>query len=276
VALAGVAFVCGTTSSPLASTSLLGIEWDTQNLYEISPADATLTLLGTLDANLACLERGPDGFLYGYTTLATSTLYRIDPDTLQSEAIGPLGISTGEGALAFSPNGTAYGAVAGSAFDPLLFTINLNTGSATIVDVISDGPHDINAMAWRSDNLLVAVCSIHNDLIAIQPSTASSVVIAEIPPVVGGTGGIAILNGTAYFATSDAGTVPGSNALYTLNLFTGETTLIDYFAPTATLSGLAVADLEGPDVPAVGGSGSMLILLALLAGSIHFLRRRAT
>jgi len=264
------------SQGPVGEAPLLGFERNTQNLYAVSPIDASLTLLGTLSKNLVSLEYRSDGFLYGFTT-GGAALYQIDPETLQSELVGSLGIGNiFEGALAFAPDGTAYGTNSGTSSSPSLFTLDLTTGNATVVGVISGAPHDINGMAWRGDDMLVGLDRVTNALLAIDPQNAQSSVIAVIPPVVGVVGGMAILNETAFLATSGPdSTFPGSNELYTVDLFTGATTLIGSFSPTIAgigISGLAARVQGGGDgVPAVSGRGLLVLMLLLLTTSTAIL-----
>ncbi len=62
---------------PSRATTLLGIDSDTGNLYQISTANASLTLIGNTGLTMpADLQFSPDGSLYTFTVGTNSTLYR--------------------------------------------------------------------------------------------------------------------------------------------------------------------------------------------------------
>ena len=133
---------------PTRATTLLGIDSDTGNLYQVSTANASLTLIGNTGiATPADLQFAPDGALYSFSVGTNSTLYHIDPNTAHATSIGLLGVgNVFEGGLAFSPDGIAYGCNAGTAAAANLFKLNLTTGQATIVATISGGSHDIDGL----------------------------------------------------------------------------------------------------------------------------------
>src|SRR5690606_34864440 len=115
-ALAGV---MGITTA--AQGTLLGIDYDSGALYQVSDTDATYTLIGHTGIALpAGLEYGPGGVLYAYSAGATSELFSIDPSTGAATTIGSLGSFAFEGGLAFSPGGTAYGVALAGAASPEL------------------------------------------------------------------------------------------------------------------------------------------------------------
>ena len=235
----------------LAAT-LLGIDTDTGNLYQISTADASLSLIGNTGIPVpAELQFAPDGSLYCFTVGTNSVLYTIDPNSAQATLIGPLGVGlVFEGGLAFSPAGVAYGANAGTAVVPQLFRLDLSTGHATIIGTISGGLHDINGLAWRSDGMLVGLDRESNSLLAINPQTAVSSTIAALSPVVGAVGGMTALGDTGYFSTSGlGGYFPGSDGLYSFNLMTGAYNFIGSFSPAIQgtgISGIALMPQSSP------------------------------
>jgi hypothetical protein len=146
---------------------------------------------------------------------------------------------------------------------PALFKINLDTAATTMVGIISGGGHDINGLAWRSDNMLVGLDRVTDSLLAINPSTAVSSVIATVSAPIGGTGGMATIGDSGYFAT---GNFNGSNSLYSLNLNSGAHTLIGSFAPTIAGVGISGLALVIPEPASVS--------LAALAIVPFFVRRR--
>ena len=227
----------------LAAT-MYGIDSDTGNLYKVSTVSASLTLIGNTGIpTSADLQFAPDGTLYSFSVGTNSTLYRIDPNTAHATSIGLLGVgNVFEGGLAFSPGGTAYAANNGTASIPKLLKLNLLTGQATVIGTISGGSHDINGLEWRSDGMLVGLDRVSNALLAINPQTAASSTIVVLSPVVGAVGGMTAAGDSGYFSTAGPtginGYFPGSNELYSFNLFSGAYTRIGTFAPTIQGTGI--------------------------------------
>src|SRR4051812_21304996 len=144
-----------------ARGQLYGIEYDTGNLYRISTANAALSLVGNTGiSNLGSLEYRPsNGLLYAVRNEfvvdhSVGSLYRINPANAAATLVGSLGPQqVGEGALVIAPNGTAYATQMGFSDNPMLFKLNLDTAVPTTVGLITGGIHDINGLAWRSDNM---------------------------------------------------------------------------------------------------------------------------
>lgn len=254
----------------LPAQGMFGVELDSGMLYRVDPASAGLTAVGpTGVTNMAALEFAADGTLYGFNVGIGPTLYRIDPTTATATAIGPLNINlVFEGSLAFAPDGTAYATNKDNATIPTLFRIDLSTGAGTPIGVITGGDHDINGLAWRPDGRLVGLDRVTNSLLAIDPTSASSSVIAPLPPTVGGVGGMTVYGGVAFFGTSGPNG-GGSNELWTCDLFTGAATRVGSFAPTIRgfgISGLA-GFCSGGFLPyGAGLAGTGAIVPALNAG----------
>lgn len=232
--------------------NLVAHDYGTGILYSVSTEDASLSVIGNTGiSSLGSLELGPDGYLYGFTTGDDPSLYRIDPADASTSEVGPLNVGfVFEGGLAFAPDGTVYATNQDEAENPVLFAVDLLSGAATTIATISGGAHDLNGLAWRHDGMLVGIDRETNALLAIDPVTATSTVIATVRPMVGAIGGMAVLEGTGHFSTSGPGgpdteTTPGSNELYSFDLFTGDHVLIGSFSPTITgdgIGGLAVPE----------------------------------
>lgn len=236
-----VTFVLPATAG---SAPLIGVEEDTGDFYAISTADASIQFIGHGGVvGLGALEYNPhDGFFYGFTTGEAPVLFRFDiPTTLDAvtpHSIGPLGLFAFEGALAFAPEGTAY-AMNGGITVPSLLTLNLSTGRATVVNSMQDR-HDIAGLGWRGDGVLIGLDSTDNALLAIDPSTVAATTIDSILPIIGGVGGMALLDGRGYFVTAGPlAANPGSNALYSFDALTGEHVLIGSFEDVIVGSGFS-------------------------------------
>ncbi len=248
---------------------LYGVHQDTGDLWKISTVDASLTLVAPLGITpMGSLELAPDGYLYGFTVgvAPTPTLYKIDTLTYDVSTVGPIGLDfVFEGALAFGSDGVAYGVNSKASENPKLFTLDMNTGQGTEVGIISNGPHDFNGLAWRSDGMLVGIDHETNALFTIDPGNATSVEIAILDPILGAVGGMAAIGDTAYFVTAgpDIDTDFGTNSLYSIDLFTGDTLFIGSF--DGTIGGNGFSGLAVPE-PAT--------LLLLLAGAGVAMRRR--
>jgi hypothetical protein len=238
---------------------LIGIHADTGELFAISASNAAVTPLGSTGiGQFGSLELSPEGILYGVTGGTRASLYAIDPLYFSATMVGSLNMEfVFEGSLVFSPQGTVYATNGDSELNPQLLTIDVLTGEADVVGTISGGRYDINAMAWRDDGMLVGLDRFTNTLLAINPADASSSLIAPISVNLGAVGGMAVLGDTAYFVTGGpAGTAPGSNELYTVDLYSGAHTLVGSLSPTITgtgISGLAVPEPTSLLLLVVGG-----------------------
>jgi hypothetical protein len=236
-----------------ARAALFGATF-TGDLYKISTTDASVTFIGDTGlSNLGGMAFAPDGTLYGMT-VSLANLWTIDPVTAATVFVGRLSNDpTAEGALTILPDGRAFGTILLNFSD--LFAVNLWTGQATYVATISGGFHDINGLAWRSDGMLVGLDRVSSALLAIDPVTGESSVIAAVPEP-GGTGGMTTIDGlTGFFAIGTSGTY----SLYSIDFYTGAQSLIGTLDISNELGGLAQQDLR--KIPA---SSPIILLLHLL------------
>lgn len=271
------AFLVGGSS---ALADLIAVDQDTGDLYTTSTVDASLTFLGSTGLEqLGSLEFF-DGSLYGITSGSNDeadpanrpTLYKIDLNASQTgiesvEAVGELGLSLFEGGLAISPDGMAYGVNHDTVSAPGLFSINLATGAAVLIGVVSGGDHDVNGLSWRTDGMLIGLDRKSQSLLVINPTTAVAAILAPVEPSIGAIGGMVITENGGYFATAGPGYAPtlrGSNGLYSFDPFTGE--VLDFVGnfnlPTAGsqegISGLAI--VPEPASIALLGLGTMALI----------------
>lgn len=247
-----VSLLCAFGTSVSPAQDLVGVHFDTGEVHRISTTDGSAAPVGaTTIPNMAGLEADPDGRLLAFSAGEglVPTLYRLSPGTgFSATAVGPLGGEViFEGALVFAPDGSAYGASHDGEMNRQLFRLDVATGASTVIGTISGGSHDINGLAWRSDGMLVGVDRITNSILTIDPATAASSLISVIDDAtVGAVGGMTVLGQVGYFTTSGPGLPsPGSNSLYSFDLFTGEHTLIGSLGPSVTgtgISGLAVPE----------------------------------
>jgi hypothetical protein len=282
VAFAASCLVVATTAR---ADLLLGVHFDSGDLYSISENDASVTLIGDTGVpGLGSLEFAPDGTLYGFTLGANATLYSIDPATAAATEIGPLnlGFFVYEGGLAFAPDGTAYATNGINQSNPLLFRLDLDTGNGTPIGLMTDGDHDVGGLAWREDGkgggTLIGLDRIlPSSLLLIDPGNAITSTLSELNPGItaGINGGMALLSLggqrgdgeiVGYFSTAGlSGDGPGDNSLYWFDPVNGNHGLIGAFNPDV-ITGSGFGGLAIVPEPA------SLVLLAL--GGLTLLHRR--
>ncbi|MCZ6815342.1 MAG: PEP-CTERM sorting domain-containing protein [Planctomycetota bacterium] len=258
-------------TAPSSAGTLYGIGTGPDMLYLIDPVSGVFTDVGPValsdpDTEFAIggLEFGPDGTLYGFTLKSQSRLYAIEPKDAFALDIGPIGLTTFEGSLVFDfENEIMYGV--NGVIDGLtsLMTIDLDTGQATAIGIIGDSPHDFNGLAMGEDGLLYGIDRVTNALWRIDtvPNGPGTMLVGELGPNVtlGAFGGMAV--------DLDSGTVYGydgpSHMLFTIDLATGNTTVIHQHESGPSITGLAY--IPEPSTSA---------LLALAAASATLRRRR--
>ena len=130
---------------------------------------------------------------------------------------------------------------------------------------------DLNGLQFRDDGALVAIDAVAGDFVSIDALTGQ---VNSIAPLLtqnaGAVGGLAIDGGLGYYVT--AGTVSGSdgdNALYSIDLYTGEQNFIGPLGTEAG-TGFGIGALAGPAVP----SPATLLLLSGAGGITLMLRGR--
>ncbi len=142
----------------------------------------------------------------------------------------------------------------------------VNTGQATVVNNLQ-GRHDIAGLGWRGDGMLIGLDSTDNALLAIDPTNAGATTIDSIAPIIGGVGGMALLDGSGYFVTAGPLALqPGSNGLYFFDAITGDHAFIGSFENLILGSGFSGLTV----VP----EPTTLILLTL--AGVSLLRRKRT
>lgn len=232
------------------SQQLVGIDYDAGALYEISTSDASTSLMGSTGlSNVGAFEMTSVGLL-AFTTSGEGlpVLYDVNPVTYEPLPVGPLSQQiVFDGSIAEAGDGTLFGTNRGSVSAAQLFELDPNTGMTSLVGIISvDGAtrHDVNGLAYRGDGMLIGLDRITQSLLEINTVTAEASILGSISPAIGTVGGMAVMDGVGYFVTGGPqATVPGSNELYSFDLYTGDYELIGDFDGTITgtgLGGLAV------------------------------------
>lgn len=265
--------VCGKVAGVVASlvafaaahSQLIGIDYDTGTLYDISATTANVSVRALTTLNGAAdLAYGPDGRHYAFSSGPNAEWYTLNINNGAKTSIGGMGLPfLFEGALTFDPNGLGYGTNVGEAENPQMFTINRMTGVSTIVGSIGFLPHDINGMVWRSDGKLAGIDRETNSFVVFTPDGNTVVTVRTYgagEPLLGEVGGMCMYNGEAYFVTGGRDSaIPGNNSLYKVNLETGAPTLVGVLnGITGTgISGLTVVP-EPTTIIALGASGLLL------------------
>ena len=242
------------------ATPLLGVR-TRRVLYDINPLTGIATNpRDTGIENLAGISFSPNGVLYGLTTFGVlappNSLFTIEPGTGASTLIGPTGLSSiFEGDLDFDPQSGILYAIQSVPTGPQrdLFTINTETGAATTVGSISDSG-DLSAMAFSDSGTLYVLDTATELLLTVDPSTASLLTSVPLSLSLGPTAGMDFDPDTGELYVAD-GSTDGTNSLYTLDITTGELTLIGSTGLTSGLSGLEFV----PEPSALGLAAFALI-----------------
>ncbi|MEX0585800.1 MAG: SdrD B-like domain-containing protein, partial [Pirellulales bacterium] len=225
------------SSTALAMHSFQFGQFAFGTLYHVDPTTGVPfhPQFSELDA-VAGIAFAPDGDLYGLTTETTiystpNTLYRIDPRTGTSTAIGPTGHTIGEGDIDFDPTtGVLYGLYTldeGQFSLPRMFTINLATGAATECGLVLPGT-DLSAMAFDAGGNLYAIDSIDDQLLQLSKNSASILTSVALNHDVGTQAGIDFdpVSGTLYLIDGGNFNDDSSSGIYTIDPATGQVTLV--------------------------------------------------
>ncbi len=253
-----ITFACllATLAGPTASAGVLyGIDFSGQ-LYQVSTTDALLTQVGNTGVNFAAsLEFSPSGTLYTFNA-GTPSLYTVDPATAAATLVGSFNQPfLFEGGMAFHPNGTVYVANGGDALSPQLLTLNVATGAAAVLGVMSGAPRDIQGLGVRSDGVLIGLDGASGNLVEIDPV---SLTLTPIGTGFGGAlGGMALNGSTGYLISG--------TELYSFDAFTGVAQYIG--ATKVPLSGLAMQ--PSTVIPEPGAAALVALGAALLLARKH-------
>lgn len=249
---------------------LVGVNYTTGVVFSISTDNAAATPLGQSAAGIMGLDRDASGSLLSITDGIVGKLAVLDEQSWQLNVVGNLNAGfTFEGGLAVNATGEIYGGSRLAGSGRSIFQIDPHTGLMDHSITLSRSSIDLNGLQFRDDGALVAIDAVAGDFVSIDIATGQ---VSSIAPLLtqnaGAVGGLAIDGGLGYYVT--AGTVSGSdgdNALYSIDLYTGEQSFIGSLGTEAG-SGFGIGALAGPAVP----SPATLLLLSG-AGGITLMRR---
>jgi DNA-binding beta-propeller fold protein YncE len=252
----------------LHAAPLEGIDWLSGALYDV---DQTT---GQLSNPRATGIPGPggialspnDGMLYSFRAQVSSAsrLYKINPTTGASTAVGSMGAALIEGDLAFDPtSGTLY-AMYGSGGS--LRTVNTSTGATSAVGSMSY-TLDASAMTFDNSGLLYVFDGTAGVLFTVDKTNGN--MLSQTSTSLNGLGSVSGMDfdpatGTLYVATGEKVFVGPPNSLYTLNTSTGAMALVGSYA--GSLSGLQF-------VPEPG-TITLLASACAVIGAVSLLRSR--
>ncbi len=101
------------------------------HLWQVEPATAILTDLGSIGMSAVAATVGFDGLVYAIDKTALGMLYTVDPASLEVTCIGPTGLQA-NGLLAFDDNGILYMNSFGGGNDSL-YCLDPTTGEPTFI-----------------------------------------------------------------------------------------------------------------------------------------------
>lgn len=221
-----------------SAVTLLGI--DTSGvLYEIDSSTGVATSRGDVgDGFFISLERAPDGTLYSFTATRSAELFSIDETTNTATAefsLAPLDVF--EGGLVFDSSTHAFATNVNSVgvpqSNPALFEIDLATMTASEIGTITGGDFDINALALRSDGMLIGLNGfLSSSLLEIDPATGAATLLSNLTAPPGNIGGIVTFGDTGFF-------VDGAADLWSVDLFTGSHSRVASITGASGIVGLA-------------------------------------
>ena len=215
------------------------------------PAVRTDTLNGTL-ATTGC---PPRSWLFGVdsgSNDASSTLFRIDPQTASLCPVGETGSFITD--IAFLPDGRLFAIT----FTELL-EVDLNNGSTTEIATF-DSFCGLNALASDFSGILYAA-SVCGELVRIDPNTGTATLVGLFGEDLVSSGDLAFdLDGTLYGTATASG--PSGDLLVRVDVASGLATVIGAIG-FSNVFGLAVApngDLYGAANPDPTGTPTLLLI----------------
>jgi len=175
---------------------------DTGNLYQVDPANGTLSLVGTGSINYLSLMSTTSGLfaIGGQNALgAALSLYSINPTTGAATLIGPTGLSlsttvsdTIGGGVSVGSN-TLYFSLGPSFTSDALYTLSTSTGAATLIG--DTGVDGLAAELYENGTLYggsnFSGMTQVDALYTLNPTTGASTFVADVTSGTGKFSGLA-------------------------------------------------------------------------------------
>lgn len=229
-----------TFCSTVRAQELIGIDFDSGNLYSISPKDAAPTLIDSTGLNqnrwyaMAKDSHGRLFAAYGYWN-SPFGIYEIDPGTgsatlaMQTNLDALIGLTFAPGDLLYATNNST-GPMNGP---DDLYAIDLAAGTVALVG--STGFDGLASLAYR-DGFLWSWDTAYSGLVRIDPLTATCV---DVNPLIQDNG----YNFCASLCFSDDGILYGSfGRLYIVDTLTGSLSYIGTpDTPSLLIMGMEIA-----------------------------------
>jgi hypothetical protein len=241
VITSGLASVSSAIATPLLGASFAG--GAAAALYDINQDTGQASGARTTGIdNLVGIEFGAGGILYGLSSTSApanpNSLLAIDPDTGVAQLVGATGLENViEGDLAFdATTGRLYGLYSLDSDQRQLFTIDTDTGAATVIPGSLSG--DPSAMAFDGAGTLYVVDTSLNELLTVDKDTSAILGTLPLNATLGSVAGMDVdpATGTFYLADGESG---GTDKLYTLDTATGTLNEIGPLGLSDGLAGLA-------------------------------------
>ncbi|MGQ9496408.1 MAG: DUF4394 domain-containing protein [Thermoanaerobaculaceae bacterium] len=146
--------------------------------------------------------------------------------------------------MAASPTGTIY-ASATDCSSSTLYTIDKNTGAATLIGTITNTPCAINLAIDPAGQWLYAVDIVNDNLVKIDPSTAAGTIVGSVGIDASYAQGMDFddFTGTLYWASFNYSSSSGE--LRVIDTTTGASTLVGAFPGGAEIDALAIKTFSG-------------------------------
>jgi DNA-binding beta-propeller fold protein YncE len=230
-------------------------------LYDVDPLTGAVSNERNVGTNpLLGISMSPGGQLYGLAF--NENLYSIDPIGATSVLVGYLGFQIGEGDAAFDPTtGVLYGMAHTIDGVRHLFTVDTETGLGTDVAPVNQTDLDPSAMAFDAAGTLYILDTFNDELLTVDETNGDVLTSVALSRSLGSIAGMDFHPDSGVLHVADGGGA-GTDSLYTLDVLTGQLTLM---GSTGLSQGLA--GLEFIPEPAT-------LLLYVFGASVFLGRRR--